>query len=109
MSITRDIGVERLYFIANYQNIKFDSKLHNIPEELANNSEVMDRLYYIQMLSCDIAYKNYMALRDRMEKEKVKSILELLKDERELAQKELNEKFGVTLEAQMAVEEQETK
>jgi hypothetical protein len=110
MTVTRDIAIERLYFIANYQNIKIDSKINNLPAEIANNPEVIDRLYYVLMLNCDIAYKKYMDLRQKIASDKVKDILEMLKEEREIAQTELNEKFGVTLETQItAVEEKETK
>lgn len=108
MTITRDIAIERLYFIANFQNIKIESTLKGIPANIATNPEVIDRLYYIQMLNCDIAYKKYMALRDRMATDRVKDILELLREERDNAQKELIEKFGVVLTSEItAAEEKE--
>ena len=109
MTVTRDLGVERLYFIANFQNIKISSNLNNLPAELATNPEVIDRLYYVQMLNCDIAYKKYMDLRQKMVAEKTKDILELLREERDNAQKELVEQFGVVLSSEVsAVEEKES-
>lgn len=108
MTITRDIAIERLYFIANYQNVKIESTLKGIPANLATNPEVIDRLYYIQMLNCDIAYKKYMDLRQQIATDKVKDILELLREERDNAQKELIERFGVVLTSEItAAEEKE--
>lgn len=108
MTVTRDIGVERLYFIAQFQNIKIDSRINGIPVEMINNPEIIDRLYYVQMLNSDIAYKKYMDLRQRIATEKVKDILELLREERDSTQRELIERFGVVLTNQITtVEEKE--
>lgn len=80
----RKISVERLYSLEQYQNIKFTSELNNIPESVALNEEAMDMLYYLQMLSCDIAYKKYMDIREYIAKNKP-SVLEFFEEEHKKA------------------------
>jgi hypothetical protein len=78
----RTISIERLYTIADYQNIKFTSTLSDIPEEIMQDEDAVGLLYYSQGLECDMAYKRYMQLRDRITREKVTDVLEFLEEER---------------------------
>ena len=89
----RKISVERLYSLEQYQNIKFASELNNIPEEVALDTEAMDMLYYMQMVSCDLAFKKYMEVREAIAKNKP-NILEFLTEERETNNEELNKKLA---------------
>ena len=58
----RSIGVKRLYALANYNNITFDSVLENIPEKFALNSDLVNKVYYLQMIECEKAYRKYLQL-----------------------------------------------
>lgn len=87
----RKISVERLYTIADYQNIKFTSEIDHIPDAHALDNKVVQLLYYGQFIDCDIAYKKYMELREKLAREKVKTVMEVLEEEREKTQAELIE------------------
>ena len=62
----RKIGIERLYFLGQYKNIKFIDGYLEVPEEHSNNSTLVDRLYYILMVSVELAYRRYLELNQRM-------------------------------------------
>lgn len=89
----RQISVERLYTIADYQNIKFISTLSGIPETVALNEKAMQLLFYNAFIECDIAYKNYMDLRQTMVKDKVTNVLEFLEEERSKTHNQLLEEI----------------
>lgn len=56
----RSISVERLYSLGNYKNIKFSDTISEIPEELATNQEVMNVLRFLQMVSVEKSYFEYV-------------------------------------------------
>ena len=89
----KDISVERLYTIANYENIKFISTLRCIPEEVAMNPEAVKLLFYGSFLECDLAYKNYLNLRKTMVEEKVTNVVEFLEEERSKTHNQLLEEI----------------
>lgn len=85
----RNLLVERLYSIADFQNIKLTSSITEIPDEIAKNEKAISLLFYLQCLGTDIAYKQYMNLRTRLVDEKAKDILEYLQKERETTYSQL--------------------
>jgi hypothetical protein len=89
----RAISVERLYTLAEYQNIKFINTLSEIPEELSNNASVVGKLFLQQYLSCDIAYLEYQKMRAHVAKEKVEDVIGYLKEQRELTMADLYEEI----------------
>lgn len=89
----RDLSVERLYFLGNYKNIKFGNTLKGIPEELAKNPKVVSLLFADQALTCDIAYRKYHELTERIVDEKITDILSYLETERQKNFAELYEEI----------------
>lgn len=89
----RTISAERLYTLAEYQNIKFINTLSGIPEDIANNPELVGKLFFQQFLSCDIAYMEYQNMRSKIAKEKIEDVLGYLKEQRESTMKELYEEI----------------
>lgn len=85
----RSLSAERLYSLAEFQNIKFVNTLTGIPREMAENEEIVRKFFYLQALSCDIAYVDYKRMREKAKEEKVTDILEFLKEERMQTLKEL--------------------
>ena len=88
----RKISVERLYSLEQYQNIKFTSELSDIPEEVALDEQAMDMLYYLQMVSCDLAYKKYMEIREELAKTKP-NVLEFLEAQHKQTNDEVLQKL----------------
>ncbi len=89
----RSLGVERLYPLGDYKNIKFVNNLSGIPEELASNDRVVSLLFLQQALSCEIAYREYYDTIDRIAKEKIQNALGYLQEQREQTLAELYEEI----------------
>jgi hypothetical protein len=85
----RSLSTERLYSLADYQNIKFSNVLTGIPEELASNQKLLGLLFLQQMISCDIAYSEYKQMRETIAKEKIADVLGYLKERREQTLQEI--------------------
>jgi len=85
----RNLTVERLYTLGDFQNIKFTNTITDIPQELSGNDNIIGLLFLQGGLSCDIAYSEYQRRRDAIKNEKVKDVLERLKEEREQTYLEL--------------------
>lgn len=85
----RSLSAERLYSLAEYQNIKFVNTISEIPEELSRNENIVSKLFLLQSISCDMAYADYKRLREKMKEERVTDVLEFLKEERIQTLKEL--------------------
>lgn len=92
----RNLGVERLYPLGDFKNIKFTSVLNDVPEELALNEEIVGNLFFIQSLTCDLAYRKYFAMLDRISKENIKDVITYQKEERAKAVAELKEQLTNT-------------
>jgi len=79
----RNLEVKRLYSLGDFKNIEFRNSLVNIPEHLANNDKVVSLLYFQQVLSCEIAYRKYYELINKISKDKIEDVLKVLEEERE--------------------------
>jgi len=91
--MTRTLGTERLYAMGNYENIKFSNILLEIPEEVAMNPKAVGLLFTQQLLSCEIAYREYKGLVDALAKTEIGEALDLLKAKRQETYKELLEEI----------------
>lgn len=89
----RDLGVERLYPLGDFKNIKFSTLLKDIPEELARNETVVGLLFLQQSISCEIAYRKYYDLVNKIAKDKIENVLEYLEQQREQTMAELYEEI----------------
>lgn len=57
--MNRSIKVERLYSLGDYKNIKVIDELHEIPESVALNAELMGKLYMLLLANVDLQYYRY--------------------------------------------------
>lgn len=58
--INRSVSVTRTYSLGNYKNIKFSDTISDIPEDLATNHEVMSVLKFLQLVSIEKSYFDYV-------------------------------------------------
>lgn len=56
------IGMERLYYLGDYRNIKVSSYISGIDHEVRLNQELMDDLRYLQMVEVEKTYYAYRLL-----------------------------------------------
>ena len=59
-NMSRSISVTRTYSLGNYKNIKFSDTISDIPEHLAIDHEVMNVLSFLQLVSIEKSYFNYV-------------------------------------------------
>ena len=85
----RDLGIERLYPLGDFKNIKFSTVLRDVPEELAKNEKVVGLLFMQQSISCEIAYRKYYDMVNKIVKDKIENVLEYLEQQREQTMAEL--------------------
>ena len=62
----REIGIDRLYFLGEYKNIRFTDRFLGIPEEHALNPELIAKLSYILMVTIELEYRKYIELNTRL-------------------------------------------
>jgi hypothetical protein len=60
--MNRGLGVERTYQVANFEPIKFSDYINELPDELAFNNELVNRIRYLQFLNIEMSYRNYLLL-----------------------------------------------
>lgn len=83
--MNRNVGVERLYTLGDYKNIKFANEVVGIPEELANNPKVVELVFAQAYISCEIAYRKYVDMITEINAKYGKdaeSVMEFLQEQR---------------------------
>lgn len=58
----RTLGVERLFTLGDYKNIKFVDTISNLPAKIWNNSEAVSQLTTLQLVSIELAFRHYQQL-----------------------------------------------
>ena len=91
--MTRDLAVERLYFLGDYKNIKFSNVLKDVPDEIAQNDKAVELLYTQQFITVEIAYRKYYELIGKISKQKSEEVQEFLEAQRVQTMKELKEEI----------------
>jgi len=59
--MNRNLGIERVYTLGEYQTLRVTDHIENLPEDLALDSNVVDRIRALQLISLDIVYETYVA------------------------------------------------
>ncbi len=65
--MNRTVGVERSYFISDYNIIKPVEYMNDIPENLASNGSFINRVRFIQLLDLELIFKKYLVLKSRVD------------------------------------------
>ena len=58
--MNRQIGVKRLYSLGDYKNITFDDIYTDVPSELAFNTDLVGQIKLLQVISIEIAFREYL-------------------------------------------------
>lgn len=82
--MNRNLRVERIFSLGDYNNIKFSDEVTDIPERLSLNPKGVGLLYYLMILEMEKAHKNYLALYKRFPatKEQMDKAAEIIEEER---------------------------
>lgn len=72
--MNKTISIERIFALAQYENLKVTDTITDIPEEVALNQEAMKCLRNLQLIDMESAYLNYIKLRSDEPKLSVEGI-----------------------------------
>jgi len=83
--VDRDLGIERVYNLGDYKSIRFSDEIHNLPDEVAFNAELVDKIRYLQLVNVELHYRQYLELAKKVNTfgvEKIAEAMQLLEDEK---------------------------
>lgn len=62
----REIGTERLYSLGDFKNIKFMDIIVDVPQEFVVNSDMVNEVRFLQLVSIELAFRRYMKLMEEV-------------------------------------------
>jgi hypothetical protein len=89
--MNREIGVERLYSLGDYKNIKFSDVITDIKQEYCVDQNLMEKVRYLQMLAIETSFYRYIELAKRIGTVKQEEAMELLSGELERTLEEIKQ------------------
>jgi len=81
----RTLTITRKYQLSSFQNADIGTQFIDIPEEFVLNQELVEKLYYLQLVTGDKLYRMYYLLDAKLEAlgvTKISQQLALLEEER---------------------------
>jgi hypothetical protein len=58
----REIGVERLYSLGDFKNVKFFDSIIEVPEEFVFDQKLVGEIKFLQIISVELTFRRYMKL-----------------------------------------------
>lgn len=80
--MNRTLSVERTYALAQYQNIKLYDSISDLPEEVLANTELVNKIRYLQLLQLEVDYRNYLKLVEMTSQYDTSTIFQVLEEEK---------------------------
>jgi hypothetical protein len=78
--VKRSIGVERIYNLGDYNNIKLSEYLNDVPEDLWTNERFTNRVRLLQLLSLEATFRKYQALHESLNRLPIEEALPKLEE-----------------------------
>jgi len=78
--MNRNLGVERLYSLGDYKNLKVTDYINDLPEEVAMDTHAVDLIRYLQLVSVDIVYERYAELARKEQQAGTEKLLLLIEE-----------------------------
>lgn len=91
MSSKREIKVHRTYFLGQYKNIRIESGISSIPEDLWTNPEAMDLFGSLLLIYAERDFRKYQALLKKVGELSLEESLALLNDMRDETYREIQQ------------------
>lgn len=76
----RSLGVERLYSLGDYKNIKFSDVINGIPEELYMYDDAIKKIRLLQIIDIEIMFRKYLELFKQLNGMDYETAMEYLED-----------------------------
>ena len=90
----RTVGVERSYFISNFNIIKPMEYMNDIPENLMMDENFVNKVRFIQLLDLELIWKKYIILKGRIDQMSPVDAVAKLEELKSNAMDELNQIFN---------------
>jgi len=87
----RTVGVERSYFISDYNIIKPMEVLTEIPSEFALNEEFINKVRFMQLINLELTFKKYLLFKEQVDKLSPIEAIEFLEGKRAELTDKLNQ------------------
>lgn len=87
----RSLGIERVYNLGDYKSIRFSDTIDNLPEEIAMNQEIVDKIRYLQFINVESHYRQYIMLQKKVDPKliELEEAMQFLSDEKATTMEEL--------------------
>jgi hypothetical protein len=80
--LNRRLKLERIYRIANYEDIRISDEISDIPQPLSTDPEFMDKLVDTMLLGIELTAYKYFDLQKEYRDMEVKEVIALLNDQK---------------------------
>lgn len=80
--MNRRVGIERNYFISQFNTIRFSDEVTDIPDELMLNLEFIDKLKQTLVLEVERSYRKYILQKEALDQLKPEEALSVVEHER---------------------------
>jgi hypothetical protein len=87
----RTVGVERTFSVGDFNFIKPQEHLSDIPEEFLTDEAFINKVRFIQLLNLELTFKKYLVLKSNMDKLSPEDAIASLEELKTKAMDELNQ------------------
>lgn len=91
--MNRNLGIERVYNLGDYKSLRVIDYINDVPEDLMLDTDAVDKIRYLQLISLDLVYERYAVLSKKQVKE---DAMLVLLEERANVMEELKQLFNNT-------------
>jgi hypothetical protein len=64
--LDRTLTTKRLYSVSNFNNITFEDTIENLPEKIALNQEIVNKIRFLQMVEVEHNFRRYMKMFEKI-------------------------------------------
>jgi hypothetical protein len=89
--MNRTVGVERLFSVSDFNNIRSIESLNEIPEELATNETFVNKVRLVQLTDVELTFRKYLVLKNSLDQMSPEDAIAKLEELKSNAMDELNQ------------------
>lgn len=89
--MNRTVGVERTFFISDFNLIKPMEYMNDIPEKLSTDETFINKVRFVQLLNLELTFKKYLVLKSGIDQLSPIDAIAKLEELKSKAMNELNQ------------------
>jgi len=63
----RSVGIERSFFISDFNILKVLDSYVSLPEDVANNNAIVNKIKLLQLLEAELTFRKYLKLKEKLD------------------------------------------